>query len=85
MATRAIVSPTIFKFRKFRFFFFSREEPRMHVHVYSPEGEAKYWLEPRIELAVDNGIRQQELKTIQKQIEAKEHELKTAWKKHFNR
>jgi len=23
----------------------------MHVHVYSPDGEAKYWLEPDIELA----------------------------------
>jgi len=40
------MSPTIFQFRKFRFFFFSREEPRMHVHVRTPDGEAKFWLEP---------------------------------------
>ncbi|NJN37011.1 MAG: DUF4160 domain-containing protein [Nitrospiraceae bacterium] len=29
----------------FRFYFFSREEARMHVHVYCDRGEAKFWLE----------------------------------------
>ena len=55
----------------------------MHVHVYTPEGEAKYWLEPRIELAVNCGIRQQELKTIEKKIKEKADEFKQAWKDHF--
>jgi len=32
----------------FRCYFSSREEPRMHVHVYHAEGEAKFWLEPRL-------------------------------------
>ena len=45
------MSPTIFRERGYRFFFFSREESRMHVHVYCGDGEAKYWLEPEIELA----------------------------------
>lgn len=31
-----------------RFFFFSLEESRMYVHVRSPAGEAKYWLEPDV-------------------------------------
>jgi len=44
------MSPTIFKENGFRFFFFSREESRMHVHVISGDGEAKFWLEPEIEL-----------------------------------
>jgi hypothetical protein len=38
------MSPTVFKERGYRFFFFSREEERMHVHVVSGDGEAKYWL-----------------------------------------
>jgi hypothetical protein len=25
----------------------------MHVHVYHAEGEAKFWLEPRVEVAVN--------------------------------
>lgn len=45
------VSPTVFKEKGFRFFFLSREETRMHIHVQSGDGEAKYWLEPQIELA----------------------------------
>jgi len=36
------MSPTIFRESGFRFFFFSREEPRMHVHVSHPDGEAKF-------------------------------------------
>ncbi len=45
------MSPTVFRECGYRFFFFSREEERMHVHVLSGNGEAKFWLEPEIELA----------------------------------
>jgi hypothetical protein len=45
------MAPTIFRARGFRFFFFSREEPRLHVHVNHAEGEAKFWMEPQIALA----------------------------------
>jgi hypothetical protein len=45
------MSPTVFREDGYRFFFFSREETRMHVHVHCAEGEAKFWLEPQIELA----------------------------------
>jgi hypothetical protein len=34
----------------FRFYFFSREEPRPHVHVQHAEGEAKFWIEPVVEV-----------------------------------
>src|SRR2546422_3979017 len=33
---------------RFRFFFFSKEERRKHVHVSCGDGEAKFWLEPAI-------------------------------------
>jgi hypothetical protein len=45
-ATIKRMSPTIFREAGFRFYFFSREEPRMHVHVQCADGEAKFWLEP---------------------------------------
>ncbi|MGD9164083.1 MAG: DUF4160 domain-containing protein [Chromatiales bacterium] len=45
------MSPTVFKEKGYRFFFFSREEERPHVHVISADGEAKFWLEPDIEIA----------------------------------
>jgi hypothetical protein len=50
------VSPTVLRAKGFRLFFFSREETRMHVHVHSPDGEAKFWPEPRIELAQSYGL-----------------------------
>jgi hypothetical protein len=77
------MSPTIFQFRSYRFFFFSREEPRIHVHVFSPDGEAKYWLEPKIELAINKGIRPKDLKVIEAKIKQHEDEISKAWKKHF--
>ncbi|MCK5131914.1 MAG: DUF4160 domain-containing protein [Candidatus Sabulitectum sp.] len=40
------MSPTVFREKGFRFFFFSREEPRMHIHVRCSDGEAKFWLTP---------------------------------------
>ncbi len=45
------MNPTVFREEGYRFFFFSRGEERMHVHVISTDGEAKYWLEPEITLA----------------------------------
>jgi len=43
--------PTVFTLGKFRYYFFSREETRKHVHVSSPNGEVKIWLEPEVEVA----------------------------------
>ena len=32
------------------------EEDRMHVHVTSSGGKAKFWMEPEIALALSNGV-----------------------------
>ncbi len=77
------MAPTIHRERGFRFFFFSREEPRMHVHVICTEGEAKYWLEPEIELARNYGLSRRQLKEAEGIIEEKRHEFQTAWHRHF--
>jgi|CXWL01.1.fsa_nt_gi hypothetical protein len=42
---------TIFREADYRFFFFSKEEPRIHVHIVSEDSEARFWLEIEIELA----------------------------------
>ncbi|WP_218961229.1 DUF4160 domain-containing protein [Desulfobotulus mexicanus] len=49
------MSPTVFREKGYRFFFFSREETRMHVHIFSASGEAKFWIFPEIELARNYG------------------------------
>lgn len=77
------MSPTVFREGGYRFYFFSREEPRMHVHVQSADGEAKFWLEPAIELAQNFGLNDRQLRSVQTLIEAHAHDIRTAWSKHF--
>ena len=77
------MSPTVFRESGYRFFFFSREEERMHVHVISGDGEAKYWLEPEIELAKNYKHTRKQLKQIEALIEAHYNELVSSWQEHF--
>ena len=78
------MSPTIFKEHGYRFFFFSREEQRIHVHVISGDGEAKFWLAPEIRLAKNYRYSERQLKRIQSLIEDHHHELITAWRRYFS-
>ena len=41
----------------------------MHVHVSSPEGEAKFWLEPILSLASETGLGRRELAQMQRVVE----------------
>jgi hypothetical protein len=77
------MSPTIFRHKQYRFFFFSREESRVHVHVSSPDGEAKFWLEPVVALVDYYGLSQAQLKEAQKIIEGHRDDIKKSWQKHF--
>ncbi len=55
----------------------------MHVHVQSPKGEAKYWLDPEIVLAKNNGFTAKDLRVIETIIGEREDEIRNAWHKHF--
>jgi len=77
------MSPTIFREGGFRFYFFSREEPRMHVHVTGPRSEAKFWLEPAIEPAQNYGLTDKELAAAEKLVKEHEDEIRRAWFAHF--
>jgi hypothetical protein len=79
------MSPTIFRQGPYRFYFFSREEPRVHVHVQSSGGEAKFWLEPQIELAQNYGLNTRQVNTLLRLVKEHEHEIREAWQTHFGR
>ena len=81
----ARVSPTVLRCGGFRFYFFSREETRMHVHVHHADGEAKFWLEPRLELAENYGMNRQRLARARRLVEENEDEIRRAWQGHFPR
>ena len=77
------MSPTVFREGGFRFFFFSREESRLHVHVQSQNGEAKFWLEPKIEIAQYAGLSQREVNEALRLVQEHENDIRIAWRKHF--
>jgi hypothetical protein len=79
----ACLSPTLFHWRGYRFFFFSREETRPHVHVCCADGEAKFWLEPTVELARSYGLRQTQLRVLQRQVEDRRDDILDRWRCHF--
>ena len=78
------MSPTIFRKGPYRFFFNSREETRMHVHIASPDGTAKFWLEPIIALAEYYGINAHELNTIEEIVKEHKDDFTNEWHKHFS-
>jgi hypothetical protein len=55
----------------------------MHVHIYCGDGEAKFWLEPQIELAGNYGLSRQQLQAIENIIEERQNEIRNAWQKYF--
>ena len=79
------MSPTILRSGELRLFFFSREERRMHVHVHSPDGEAKFWLEPSISLAQNQGLKGRTIFAALRLIKEHEQEIRRAWYAHFGR
>lgn len=77
------MSPTVFTGGGFRFYFFSREEPRTHVHVHHETGEAKIWIEPEVAVAQNYGLSKVRLATALRLARERQHEIRTAWERHF--
>lgn len=77
------VSPTVLRVRGFRFYFFSREERRRHVHVQHADGEAKFWIDPAVELHANYGLKPKQIAEAEKLVEEHLHEIRSAWAKHF--
>jgi hypothetical protein len=78
------MSPTIHREGSYRFFFNSREETRMHVHIATPDGTAKFWLEPIVALANFYNLRAKDLRRIEEIVKEHENEFKSAWRRHFS-
>jgi len=55
----------------------------MHVHVFSGDGEAKFWLQPAIELAENKGLPAHEITVVAKIVERRADEIAAAWRKRF--
>ena len=71
--------------RGYRFYFFSREESRPHVHVQHATGEAKFWLEPEITLASNYGLTPARVAAARRIAQEHRDEIRQAWDVHFGR
>ena len=77
------MAPTVFREGSFRFFFYSREESRIHIHVAHTDGEAKFWLEPSIELALNKGLNSKQVSEALLLVQQHREVILNAWKQHF--
>jgi hypothetical protein len=55
----------------------------MHVHVQCSNGEAKFWMEPKIQIALNHGLSMTQLNEANRLIEEREDEIRTKWRLHF--
>ncbi len=70
-------------YRGLRFFFYSAEEGRPHVHVRSQDGIAKFWLSPEIELDIAGGVKPRDLKAALERIVEMRDEYLRRWEEHY--
>jgi hypothetical protein len=79
------MSPVFKRESEYTFKVYSNEEDRMHIHVIQGKSEAKYWLEPQIELAWNDGIAEERLSKIKKIIEKNADRFKEQYKEHVGK
>jgi hypothetical protein len=80
--------PVVFRYKGFRFFFFSNEgHPRepLHIHVRKGEAVAKFWLEPDISLAESYGLTSSELRELMEAAETNREIIKRYWNEHYSK
>jgi hypothetical protein len=85
MVRQRAMSPTIFREKGYRFYFLSNEEERIHIHITREDGEAKFWIEPIVSLAVYHGLNPRKLNEIQRIVEDHKDEIIEAWQRHFGK
>ena len=55
----------------------------MHVHVTHTDGEAKFWIEPAIEIAINQGLSQKQVGEALALVNSHREEIVHAWHVHF--
>lgn len=75
--------PTIFRYKGFRFHFFSNEahEPP-HVHIRKAENTCKFWL-TAVALAYNDGISPPQLRELEQVVREHRDEFEQKWHEYF--
>jgi|HubBroStandDraft_1064217.scaffolds.fasta_scaffold154138_3 hypothetical protein len=78
--------PTVFRERGFRFFFYSNEgSPRepIHIHVEKDDIEAKFWLNPGVRVAYNEGYDARTLRELLAIVLRNRLRIEGAWNEYF--
>jgi Domain of unknown function (DUF4160) len=77
--------PTVLRIGPYRLHFYSSDgaEPR-HIPIARDGTDAKFWLDPYVDLAQNRGYSSQELRDIRRIVEDHLQALKDAWNAYFN-
>ena len=79
--------PTVFRYRGYRFFFYSNEgDPRepLHIHVRKADAVAKFWLRPEPSVAESYGMSAHELHELLDIAVKHVQEIEGYWNEHFD-
>lgn len=79
------MSPIFRRENGYTFKIYSNEEERKHIHVIKAENEAKFWLEPVIELVENYGFNSKEIKNITQIVEQYGDEFKCKFTEHISK
>ncbi len=78
--------PTVFRYREFRFFFYSNEgiprEP-VHIHVEKDDRGAKFWLYPEVRVAYNDGYDARTLRELLEIVATNKARIERAWNDFF--
>ena len=79
------MSPVFRRENEYTFKIYSNEEERMHIHVLYGKLEAKFWLEPHVELAKNSGIPEHKLNEIKRLVEKYADNFKEQLRQHIGK
>lgn len=75
--------PTLFIFFGLRFCFYTEDHEPIHVHVIAHGIEAKFNIDPEIELIYNKGLTPRELRLARKVIQENKEIIRERWKAIF--
>jgi hypothetical protein len=78
--------PVVFRYRGYRFFFYSNEgSPRepLHAHAIGGGGEAKFWLKPVVRVAFSDGLDARTLRELTGVVERNAEIVERTRHEHF--
>ena len=77
--------PTVFIIFGFIFKFYSDDHEPIHIHVVKDRHEAKYNIEPEVNLVYNHGFKRHELSIIEGIIGENINIIKGRWAEYFNK